>query len=127
MPRHARQTAEALNLIGGEPRPLPPLYDPDDEGQEEGQGNTTEKPEVFDYEPLDMANAGTGEGPFNGSPVMISEDETTPGVLAMWYSTRKRIGFSWKPWMSWVDPITRAEISMKPKFWRANPRMGAFW
>lgn len=131
MPRHARQVADTLNLIATAPEPpaLPPLYTADDDEPETGTDEQpeAERPEVFDYEPINMAQAAKKEGPFHGSPVMISDDETTPGVLAMWYTTRKRVGFSWAPWMGWVDPITRAEITMKPKFWRANPRMGAFW
>lgn len=124
MSRHGRHMAEALNIIGGEPEPPPfrAAQPPDAPEPDEEPA-----PELYDYEPIDMTKAKTREGAFNGSPVMISDDETAPGVLAMWYITRKRIGFEWKQWANWVDPITRAEIAMKPKFWRANPRLGAFW
>lgn len=131
MPRHAKQSAEEPHYASGgfDPPyqgaapPLPPLMDdlpgPDPEPEPE--------PEVFDYEPIDMAQAEAREGPFHGSPVMISDDESSRGVLAMWYCTRRRVGYAWTPWKMWIDPITREEISFKPKFWRANPNFGAFW
>jgi hypothetical protein len=131
MPRHSRHLADTTTY---QTEPQQPPYraaeiEPqDDDAALEGEIEPLfDTAEIFDYEPLDMAMASGRHGPFNGSPVIIADDVSSPGVLAMWYITRKRIDFSWKPWQMWVDPITRTALEIKPKYWRASPRLGAFW
>jgi hypothetical protein len=135
MSRHARETHIPLTLIEpGPPREPPyrpaPEPDPDDEELPDEAAETQEnqaKPDLYDYELINWREAEAKHGPFHGSPVMISDDIGAPGVLAVWYVTRQRIGFTWQRTSKWIDPFTRVEIEMKPKFWRANPRMGAFF
>jgi hypothetical protein len=76
---------------------------------------------TYPYEPIDMDMSGSKVAPFDGAVVIISDDETKPGRPAKWYSSRRREGVKLIPWSAWVDPVTRAKISMVPICWRAQP------
>ncbi len=91
-----------------------------------------EKPSVrpvyvpdYDYEPLDLEAVNSGIAPFNGSMVIISDDETKPGIIAVWKNTRRREGVRWVPFSGWIDPLTKMPITFEPICWRVHPDWNA--
>lgn len=80
----------------------------------------------FDYELLDTSLASERRAPYDGSAVMVSDDETKPGVAARWKTSRRRVGFSWVPYAVWVDVLTGAPVPFEPVVWRPNANFSPF-
>jgi hypothetical protein len=75
-------------------------------------------PIFYGYEFLNPYDADERKFPYDGTIVIISDDDTLPGVPAVWRTSRKRVGWRWVPYGNWVIPLTRTQIDFEPKFWR---------
>ena len=83
-------------------------------------------PPEFDYELLDASLSSERRAPYDGSAVMVSDDETKPGVAARWKTSRRRVGFAWVPYAVWVDVLTGAPVPFEPVVWRPNANWSPF-
>ncbi len=73
---------------------------------------------LYPYEPVDFDRADSRTAPFDGNMVLLSDDETKPGVPAKWHTTRRRAGYTWKPWMGFVHAKTKQPLGFEPTCWR---------
>lgn len=75
-------------------------------------------PQAYSYEPIDFDRADSKSAPFDGGMVLLSDDETKPGVPAKWHTTRRRAGYTWKPWTGFVNAKTKQPLGFEPICWR---------
>jgi hypothetical protein len=74
--------------------------------------------ESYDYQFLNPYDADTKKYPYDGKVVILSDDDKSPGIAAVWRVSRKLNGWRWKSYGQWVTPLTNTKIVFDPVYWR---------
>jgi hypothetical protein len=72
----------------------------------------------YKYEFLNPYDADTRTYPYDGKMVIVSDDDKSVGITAMWRVSRRLEGWRWKSYGEWVTPLTNVKIGFEPMYWR---------